>query len=92
MPMTICRAVAQGAVALVVEKSNPDLSVPQLMVADTRLALGQLAKWLKAELAPQTVAMTGSSGKTSQRDDSSYLKTKRCCLRKGILIMISACR
>lgn len=71
------QAVAQGAVALVVEKSNPDLSVPQLVVADTRLALGQLAKWLKAELAPQTVAMTGSSGKTTVKEmAAAILKQK----------------
>ncbi|TNG95653.1 UDP-N-acetylmuramoyl-tripeptide--D-alanyl-D-alanine ligase [Pasteurellaceae bacterium USgator11] len=64
----LTQAVAQGAVALVVEHVSADVSVPQLVVEDTRLALGQLAKWWKAKLAPKTVAMTGSSGKTTVKE------------------------
>ncbi|MGV6988593.1 UDP-N-acetylmuramoyl-tripeptide--D-alanyl-D-alanine ligase [Testudinibacter sp. P80/BLE/0925] len=64
----LAQAVEQGATALVVSTPNPTLTAPQLVVADTRLALGQLAKWLKAELAPKTVAMTGSSGKTTVKE------------------------
>ncbi|TNH03324.1 UDP-N-acetylmuramoyl-tripeptide--D-alanyl-D-alanine ligase [Testudinibacter sp. TR-2022] len=64
----LTQAVEQGAAALVVEHANATLSVPQLVVPDTRLALGQLAKWWKATLAPKTVAMTGSSGKTTVKE------------------------
>ncbi|SMB88388.1 UDP-N-acetylmuramoyl-tripeptide--D-alanyl-D-alanine ligase [Pasteurella testudinis DSM 23072] len=64
----LAQAIEQGAAALVVEKADHVLDVPQLRVSDTRLALGQLAKWLKAELAPKTVAMTGSSGKTTVKE------------------------
>ncbi|AHG85813.1 UDP-N-acetylmuramoyl-tripeptide--D-alanyl-D- alanine ligase [Bibersteinia trehalosi USDA-ARS-USMARC-190] len=60
-------AVDQGCVAAVLEKECP-VAVPQIIVADTRLALGELAKWLKAKLNPKTVAMTGSSGKTSVKE------------------------
>ncbi|OOR98453.1 UDP-N-acetylmuramoyl-tripeptide--D-alanyl-D-alanine ligase [Haemophilus paracuniculus] len=60
-------AVQQGCVAVVVEREMA-VSVPQIVVADTRLALGQLAKWLKAKLNPKTVAMTGSSGKTTVKE------------------------
>lgn len=62
------QAVAQGAVALVVEQADPSIQVPQLVVADTRLALGQLAKWLREKINPKTVAMTGSSGKTTVKE------------------------
>ena len=49
------KAIEQGCVALVVEREL-QIAVPQIIVADTRLALGQLAKWLKSTLNPKTVA------------------------------------
>lgn len=61
------QAVERGCVALVVERSLA-LAVSQIVVQDTRLALGQLAKWLKKTLKPKTVAMTGSSGKTTVKE------------------------
>lgn len=61
------KAIEQGCVALVVEREL-NVSVPQIVVVDTRLALGELAKWLKAKLNPKTVAMTGSSGKTTVKE------------------------
>lgn len=61
------QAIAQGCIALVVERELA-ISAPQIVVKDTRLALGQLAKWLKAYLHPKTVAMTGSSGKTTVKE------------------------
>lgn len=63
----VAQAVQQGCIALVVEQAT-EMTVPQLVVKDTRLALGQLAQWLKAKLAPKTVAMTGSSGKTTVKE------------------------
>lgn len=62
------QAVEQGAVALVVEHQDSSISQPQLVVSDTRLALGQLAKWLREKINPRTVAMTGSSGKTTVKE------------------------
>ena len=59
------QAVAQGAVAVVVQQENSSISIPQLVVKDTRIALGELAKWLREKINPRTVAMTGSSGKTT---------------------------
>lgn len=64
----LSQAVAQGCVAVVVERFCETVEVPQLVVKDTRLALGELAKWLKAEINPKTVAMTGSSGKTTVKE------------------------
>lgn len=62
------QAVEKGAVALVVEKADPHIAIPQLVVEDTRLALGWLAKWLREKINPRTVAMTGSSGKTTVKE------------------------
>ncbi|MDP8079145.1 UDP-N-acetylmuramoyl-tripeptide--D-alanyl-D-alanine ligase [Phocoenobacter skyensis] len=63
----LTQAVEQGCVAVVVEREM-DINVPQLIVKDTRLALGQLGKWLKAKINPKTVAITGSSGKTTVKE------------------------
>ncbi|ABR75284.1 UDP-N-acetylmuramoyl-tripeptide--D-alanyl-D-alanine ligase [Actinobacillus succinogenes] len=60
-------AVEQGNTAVVVEHAC-EVNVPQIVVADTRLALGHLAQWLKSELNPLTVAITGSSGKTTVKE------------------------
>lgn len=72
------QAVQQGCVAVVLQHQidTLDESIPQLIVTDTRLALGQLAKWLKAELNPKTVAMTGSSGKTTVKEMTAKILQK----------------
>lgn len=51
--------------AMVVEKFSPDIALPQLVVADTTLALGQLAALNRSLFAGPLVAITGSSGKTT---------------------------
>lgn len=71
----VAQAVAQGCVAVVVEREC-EINVPQIVVADVRLALGQLAQWLKAELNPLTVAMTGSSGKTTVKEMTAAILQK----------------
>lgn len=62
------QAVAQGAVALVVSRLIPALDVPQILVADTRIALGQIGAWVREQLELQIVAITGSCGKTTLKE------------------------
>ena len=64
----IADVVAKGAVAVVVEHEVTDCPVPQLIVADTKLALGHLGALVKARLAPKSVAVTGSVGKTTVKE------------------------
>ena len=78
------KAVEQGCVALVVERELP-IAVPQIIVADTRLALGQLAKWLKSTLNPKTVAMTGSSGKTTVKEITAKILQKTAACEEDVL-------
>ncbi|RLM28136.1 UDP-N-acetylmuramoyl-tripeptide--D-alanyl-D-alanine ligase [Brenneria alni] len=60
-------ALKNGAAALLVSK--PLLAnVPQLLVKDTRLALGTLAGWVRRQSNARVVALTGSSGKTSVKE------------------------
>ncbi|WP_261787128.1 Mur ligase family protein [[Haemophilus] ducreyi] len=69
------QAIAQGCIALVVEQRML-INAPQIIVADTRLALGELAKWLKAKLNPKTIAITGSSGKTTVKEMAAKILQK----------------
>ncbi len=60
-------AADKGASAMLV--SEPvDSPLPQILVADTRIALGALAKGVKRQVAPKTVAITGSAGKTTVKE------------------------
>lgn len=56
-----------GAAALLVSKRLP-VNAPQLLVEDTRLALGKLAGWVRQQSDARVVALTGSSGKTSVKE------------------------
>ncbi|PSB85873.1 UDP-N-acetylmuramoyl-tripeptide--D-alanyl-D-alanine ligase [Photobacterium damselae] len=60
-----------GAAALLVSRHLP-VELPQILVKDTRIALGLLGAWLKAQLTQQcglqTLALTGSCGKTTVKE------------------------
>jgi UDP-N-acetylmuramoyl-tripeptide--D-alanyl-D-alanine ligase len=60
-------AVKAGVGALLVSKRLP-VEVPQLVVADTRIALGQLGGWVRQQVPARVVGLTGSSGKTSVKE------------------------
>lgn len=59
----------KGAIAFICSETPPSgLELPYILVPDTRIALGQLAAALKHKLAPKTVAITGSAGKTTVKE------------------------
>jgi len=64
----ITAAVAAGAGALLLERHNPELQVPQLVVGDSTLALGQLSLMVRQMLTAPLIALTGSCGKTSVKE------------------------
>ncbi|MDX2367321.1 MAG: UDP-N-acetylmuramoyl-tripeptide--D-alanyl-D-alanine ligase [Colwellia sp.] len=43
-------------------------TVAQIIVDDTRIALGQVAAYVKQQVAPKTIGITGSSGKTTVKE------------------------
>ncbi|OON39953.1 UDP-N-acetylmuramoyl-tripeptide--D-alanyl-D-alanine ligase [Izhakiella australiensis] len=69
-------AISSGATALLVSK-HLQVAVPQVVVADTRIALGQLAGWVRQQSSARVVALTGSSGKTSVKEMTAAIL--RCC-------------
>ncbi|WP_245573984.1 UDP-N-acetylmuramoyl-tripeptide--D-alanyl-D-alanine ligase [Neptunomonas japonica] len=61
------KAVTAGASALVVDRELA-LDVPQLIVADTRVALGKIAEYNRSFFDGTLFAITGSSGKTTVKE------------------------
>ena len=68
----VASAAKSGAVAALVnlgsEISGQESGVPLLLVEDTRLALGQLAAYWRAQFAVPVAAVTGSNGKTTVKE------------------------
>ena len=62
------QAQEQGASAAVVDRIDATVDLPQLLVSDTLIALGQLATAHRATSDAVLVAITGSSGKTTVRE------------------------
>lgn len=61
----IQQAVDKKPCALVVERYFPDVNLPQLVVSDSLLALGQIAAFNRSLFSGPLIAITGSSGKTT---------------------------
>ena len=64
----LAEVAAKGAIAALVERPVPGSSLPQLQVADTRLALGQLGALNRQAYTGPLAAITGSSGKTTVKE------------------------
>jgi UDP-N-acetylmuramoyl-tripeptide--D-alanyl-D-alanine ligase len=63
------QAVTKGAVAALVSRPLSEMTTPQILVTDTRIALGQIAGWVRDQLSElQIVAITGSCGKTTLKE------------------------
>ncbi|MDV7104509.1 UDP-N-acetylmuramoyl-tripeptide--D-alanyl-D-alanine ligase [Vibrio sp. TH_r3] len=60
-------AQENGAGALLVEKKL-DIELPQIIVKDTKQALGLLSAWVHKQCDVKTLAITGSCGKTTVKE------------------------
>ncbi|ETN93020.1 UDP-N-acetylmuramoyl-tripeptide--D-alanyl-D-alanine ligase [Gammaproteobacteria bacterium MOLA455] len=60
--------VSDRASGLVVSAADRDLPLPQWVVEDTTVALGQLAQLQREAFSGTVIAVTGSTGKTSVKD------------------------
>ena len=59
------QAKGQGAVAAIAQNGLMQAGLPGLEVADTRVALGQLAAGWRSQFSLPLIAVTGSNGKTT---------------------------
>jgi len=60
-------AINKGAAAVMVSDAAIDAR-PALVVDDTRLALGELAKYWRSKFSAPVIAITGSNGKTTTKE------------------------
>ncbi|VFT62989.1 UDP-N-acetylmuramoyl-tripeptide--D-alanyl-D-alanine ligase [Pseudomonas aeruginosa] len=73
----LSEVAAKGAVAALVEREVADAPLPQLLVRDTRAALGRLGALNRRKFTGPLAAMTGSSGKTTVKEMlASILRTQ----------------
>ncbi|SCZ50449.1 UDP-N-acetylmuramoyl-tripeptide--D-alanyl-D-alanine ligase [Thiohalomonas denitrificans] len=73
-------AIEKGAVAALVETPVAlpgEIEVPQLRVSSTRAALGRLAAGWRRELATPLVAITGSNGKTTVKEMTAAILSRK---------------
>jgi len=63
----VANAAAQGAIAAIVTKKQA-VDIPQIVVKDSRLALGLLGKMVREQVNPKVAALTGSNGKTTTKE------------------------
>jgi UDP-N-acetylmuramoyl-tripeptide--D-alanyl-D-alanine ligase len=73
----LAEVAAKGAVAALVEREVIGVDLPQLVVADVRIALGLLAALNRQAFQGPLAAVTGSSGKTTVKELlASILRTR----------------
>jgi len=73
------QAMAQGAVAAITSRLvSARVPVPQVVVDDTRVALGKLAAHWRARFALPLVALTGSNGKTTVKEMLTSILAAHC--------------
>jgi UDP-N-acetylmuramoyl-tripeptide--D-alanyl-D-alanine ligase len=68
----VAQAYESGAVAAIVENVVTDVSIPQIQVRDSVVALGQLAKFVLEQIRQESdlkvIGITGSNGKTTTKN------------------------
>lgn len=60
--------VEKAGCSAVIVDHECEVSVPQIVVKDTHKALGAIGAYVKEQVSPKTVAITGSSGKTTVKE------------------------
>jgi UDP-N-acetylmuramoyl-tripeptide--D-alanyl-D-alanine ligase len=71
----LAMALQKGAVAAVVDHQL-EIDLPQIVVNDTRIALGQLANHWRQKCGTPIVAITGSNGKTTVKEMVAAILTQ----------------
>jgi len=70
----LAEAAGRGAAAAMVERDVPaPAGLTLVRVADTTLALGRMARWVRQKAGIPLVAITGSVGKTTTKDMTAAL-------------------
>ncbi|WMY97260.1 MAG: UDP-N-acetylmuramoyl-tripeptide--D-alanyl-D-alanine ligase [Arsenophonus sp.] len=60
-------AIKSGAIILLLNQKI-NVKFPQIIVKDTRLAMGKIANWIRKKCNAKIIGITGSAGKTSVKE------------------------
>jgi len=69
------QAVAQECSAVIVEQQSAS-DIAQIVVKNTHTALGHIGAYVKEQVAPKTVGITGSSGKTTVKEMTTAILSR----------------
>ncbi|MBA3537106.1 MAG: UDP-N-acetylmuramoyl-tripeptide--D-alanyl-D-alanine ligase [Tatlockia sp.] len=61
-------AIAKGTVAVISNRANKQIDIPQIVVKDTVKALAKLASYHRKSIHCPVIALTGSNGKTTVKE------------------------
>src|SRR5204862_5676439 len=67
-----------AAAAMTARRIESELPIPQVVVEDTRAALGRLAADWRARFTVRLAALTGSNGKTTVKDMLASILSAHC--------------
>lgn len=82
----VTEALRRGAVAAIVSRRiDAQPAIPQVVVADTRIALGRLAAHWRGKFPLPLVALTGSNGKTTVKEMLTSILAAHCGTRDAVL-------
>ena len=73
----IAEAKQKGAIGVIVDH-KVDVDIAQFIVNDTRIALGAIGTAVMAQVAPKTIAITGSVGKTTVKEMCAAILSVHC--------------
>ncbi|GGW94246.1 UDP-N-acetylmuramoyl-tripeptide--D-alanyl-D-alanine ligase [Alteromonas halophila] len=71
------RQAEESGASAIIASEKVRTSLPVIMVEDTKQALGALGAAVKREVAPKTIAITGSSGKTTVKEMCAAILARR---------------
>ncbi|MCV2500085.1 MAG: Mur ligase family protein, partial [Candidatus Lightella neohaematopini] len=72
----ILEAIHNGVIAILV-CCEYKVNIPQLIVSNTKIALGKLSLWVRQQYSVKALTITGSSGKTSVKEITTSI-LKQC--------------
>ncbi|MCV2528330.1 MAG: UDP-N-acetylmuramoyl-tripeptide--D-alanyl-D-alanine ligase [Candidatus Lightella neohaematopini] len=72
----VLEAINNGVIAILVHYEYK-INIPQLIVYDTKKALGKLSAWIRQQYKVKVLAITGTSGKTSVKEITTSI-LKQC--------------
>ena len=82
----VAEAAVRGAVGAITQRVvGAGMPLPQVVVADTRMALGRLAAHWRGRFSLPLVALTGSNGKTTVKEMLAAILAAYCADRAPVL-------